>query len=118
MTIALKNARAGAARDDGYRILIDRVWPRGLSKERLQLDEWNKDIAPSAGLRKWFGHDRGKWDEFKQRYFRELDERPEAVRALIDKIRKTSVTLVFAARDTYANHALALKEYLERKGAK
>ncbi len=116
MTITLKNARADAAAEDGYRLLVDRLWPRGLSRERLQLDEWNRDIAPSTELRRWFGHDREKWEVFRQRYFRELDDRPEAVNALIEKIRETPVTLVYATRDPLVNHALALKEYLEHRG--
>lgn len=118
LTIQLKGAREDAARSDGYRILVDRVWPRGVSKERLQLDDWAKDVAPSTELRKWFNHDRKKWEEFRQRYFRELDDRPEAIGGLIERARRQTVTLVFGARDTRFNNAVALKEYLERKGAR
>ncbi len=116
--IALKNARADATASDGYRILVDRIWPRGVTKERLQLDEWNKDIAPSNELRKWFKHDPEKWEEFKQRYFSELDDRIETVNALTEKIRDKSVTFVYGARDAHINQALALKEYLECKGVR
>lgn len=115
--IALKSARAEATADDGYRILVDRLWPRGLSKARLRLDEWNKDIAPSTELRKWFNHDPARWEAFKRRYFRELEDRCAAVDALRAKIRERSVTLVFAARDARINHAVALKEYIESKDA-
>lgn len=116
--IALKNARADATASDGYRILVDRIWPRGVTKERLQLDKWNKDIAPSNELRKWFKHDLEKWEEFKQRYFSELDDRIETVNALTEKIRDKSVTFGYGARDAHINQALALKEYLECKGVR
>jgi uncharacterized protein YeaO (DUF488 family) len=118
LTIQLKGAREDAARSDGYRILVDRVWPRGVSKGRLQLDDWAKDVAPSTELRKWFNHDRERWEEFRRRYFRELDDRPEAIGGLIERARRQTVTLVFGARDTRFNNAVALKEYLERKGAR
>ncbi|MBK8174900.1 MAG: DUF488 family protein [Rhodospirillales bacterium] len=103
---------------DGYRILVDRIWPRGISKKALALNEWAREIAPTTELRKWFGHDRSKWQEFKRRYFRELDERPEAVSRFVETVRRQPTTLVFGARDVDRNNAAALKEYLERNVAR
>jgi uncharacterized protein YeaO (DUF488 family) len=113
-TIHLKRAYEPPARSDGLRILVERLWPRGLSKERAALDVWLKDIAPSPELRKWFGHDPAKWEEFQKRYWAELDAKPEAVAELRGKAREGAVTLVYAARDEQHNGALALKEYLRR----
>jgi uncharacterized protein YeaO (DUF488 family) len=95
-------------------VLVDRIWPRGLSKESLPLDAWLKDLAPSTELRKWFAHAPAKWPEFKARYFRELDAQPEATMQLLDLGRRGRLTLVFAAKDGQHNNAVALKEYLER----
>ena len=89
-----------------------------MSKKRLRLHDWAKDVAPSTELRKWFNHDREKWEEFRQRYFRELDDRPEAIAGLIETVRQGPVTLIFGAGDTRFNNAVALKDYLERKGAR
>ncbi len=100
---------------DGYRILVDRIWPRGISKDQLQIDAWLKVLAPSTDLRKWFGHDREKWAEFKRRYFRELDEHAEEVEELIEKVRAGRITFIFSAKDEKCNNAVALKEYLERR---
>ena len=102
--------------DDGYRILVDRIWPRGISKEDAGHDGWLKDVAPSDELRKWFGHDEKKWDEFKEKYFDELREKDEQV----EKIREAekehdTVTLLYAAKDTGHNNAIALMEFLENK---
>ena len=99
---------------DGTRVLVDRIWPRGISKDALRLDDWRKDLAPSAALRKWFGHDPAKWETFKARYFRELDQRPEKIADLLATGREATVTLVFGARDTDRNNAVALREYLAR----
>ena len=110
----LKRAYDAPARSDGCRVLVDRVWPRGVSKKELRLDDWLKDLAPSAGLRKWFGHDPAKWGAFKGRYFRELDKRPEAVERLVGRSREGTLTLVFGAKDIHYNNAVALKEYVER----
>jgi uncharacterized protein YeaO (DUF488 family) len=112
--VKLKRAYDAPTKADGRRVLVDRVWPRGVSKDELRLDEWLKDLAPSAALRAWFGHDPAKWDAFKVRYFRELDERPEAVARLVARRREGTMTLVFAAKDVRHNNAVALKEYLER----
>lgn len=98
---------------DGLRFLVDRLWPRGLKKEECRIDGWLKEIAPSAALRRWFGHDPGRWGEFRQRYFEELRQRPEACRDIAEKAQSRTVTLLFAARDAEHNNAVALKSYLE-----
>ncbi len=97
---------------DGVRILVDRVWPRGMTKEQVLADRWLKDVAPSTALRKWFGHDRLKWGAFKLRYFSELDAKPEAMEMLINEAAKGQLTLLFSARDTECNQAVALRECL------
>ncbi|GMV94859.1 MAG: DUF488 domain-containing protein [Candidatus Hydrogenedentes bacterium] len=99
---------------DGLRILVDRLWPRGLKKETCRLDSWLKDIAPSNTLRRWFGHDPARWDEFQQRYFEELDERPDIWQAVMELARGKTVTLLYAAHDSQHNNAVALKNYLQR----
>jgi uncharacterized protein YeaO (DUF488 family) len=100
---------------DGYRILVERLWPRGLSKERAALDLWLKDIAPSPELRKWFNHDPAKWKEFQRRYRAELKEKKEAVKLLKQKGKEGAATLVYAAHDEEHNGALVLKQFLERR---
>lgn len=110
--IAIKRAYEPPADDDGCRILIDRIWPRGLSKADLRLDAWVKDVAPSTELRKWFGHDPVKWTAFRIRYFAELDARPEAVETLLAACGARALTLVFAAKDVDHSNAAALREYL------
>jgi uncharacterized protein YeaO (DUF488 family) len=112
--LKLKRAYDAPAKSDGCRVLVDRVWPRGLSKGELRLDDWLKDLAPSTPLRTWFGHDPAKWGAFKDRYFRELDKKPEAVERLVARRRDGTVTLVFGAKDIHHNNAVALKEYVER----
>src|SRR5262245_16409816 len=113
--IQIKRAYEPATAEDGARFLVDRLWPRGLTKEALELEGWLKDLAPSDQLRRWFNHDPAKWDEFQRRYFAELDEMPNAVQAFLDAARHRDVTLVFGARDTEHNHAVALKNYLSRR---
>jgi uncharacterized protein YeaO (DUF488 family) len=101
---------------DGFRVLVDRVWPRGVRKDDLRLDAWLKEVAPSTQLRKWFGHDPDKWTEFKRRFASELNDRPEARQALEElekRSRQGRVTLVYGARETRYNNAAALKDYLE-----
>lgn len=98
--------------DDGLRVLVDRIWPRGMTKEQVQAQAWYKDVAPSTGLRQWFGHDRTRWEEFKRRYFAELDAKPESVAPLAAEAAKGRLTLLFSARDPECNQAVALKEYL------
>jgi uncharacterized protein YeaO (DUF488 family) len=115
MTIDLKRAYDPPAKGDGRRILVDRVWPRGIAKHDLQIDAWLKDVAPSTELRKWFRHDPTKWDEFRKRYALELEQRSEALNELVEKARAGHVTLVFSAKDTQHNNAVALREHLERR---
>jgi uncharacterized protein YeaO (DUF488 family) len=112
--VRLKRAYDAPSPSDGYRVLVERLWPRGVTKEKLRLDEWLKDLSPSAELRKWFNHDPARWREFKKRYFRELGEQQKTVQELLGKCRDNPVTLVFAAKDVRHNNAAALKEYLER----
>jgi uncharacterized protein YeaO (DUF488 family) len=114
MDIRVKRAYRAARRSDGARVLVDRLWPRGLSRERLRFDHWAKGLAPSTELRRWFGHDPARWDEFMTRYAKELDAQPEAVKALLGLAREGPVTLLYAAKDEERNNAVALKEYLER----
>jgi uncharacterized protein YeaO (DUF488 family) len=99
----------------GKRFLVERLWPRGIRKEDLQYDEWLKDAAPSTELRKWFSHDPSKYQEFRRRYSKELDAKPEAWRPILDAARKGQVTLLYSAHDTGHNNAVALKEYLDAK---
>lgn len=103
---------------DGRRVLVDRLWPRGLKKDAAQLDEWLKEVAPSDGLRKWFGHDPEKWEEFQRRYHAELDRKPHAWRPLLAAAAAGTVTLLFAARDDARNNAVALKSYLEKRATR
>ena len=103
---------------DSFRILVDRLWPRGLSKDKVKVDLWQKDIAPSNSLRKWFGHDENKWDEFKRKYFKELDKKSDS--DTVDRIIKlakeqNSITLLYGTKEERFNNAVALKEYLEEK---
>jgi uncharacterized protein YeaO (DUF488 family) len=99
---------------DGLRVLVDRLWPRGLSKEKVRIDAWQKDLAPSDALRRWFGHDPGKWKEFKQRYRQELGRKTEELRKLAGQARHGTVTLLCAVRDEARNNAMALKEVLRK----
>jgi uncharacterized protein YeaO (DUF488 family) len=114
MPIELKRVYDPPAQSDGRRVLVDRVWPRGIARDDLEIEAWLKELAPSTGLRKWFAHDASRWQEFKRRYFEELAARPEAVRELAAQAGAGRVTLLFAARDRERNNAVALKEYLER----
>jgi len=113
MPIRLKKAYNEIGADDGIRILVDRIWPRGVSKKDLQLDKWMKEIAPSDKLRKWFDHDPEKFEEFRRRYQQELDSNGERVRQLAEIARNQDLTLVYGAKDREHNHAVVLKEYLE-----
>ena len=112
--IRLKRAYDPPSAADGQRILVERLWPRGITKQRAALDLWLKEIAPSPALRKWFAHDPAKWKQFQQRYCKELLENP-AVEVLREKLRKGTVTLIYAARDEAHNGALALKQFLEKR---
>ena len=100
--------------EDGFRILIDRLWPRGLNKDWVKIDLWLKDIAPSNELRKWFSHDPDNWVEFKKRYFAELSNKKESTGLVLNKERKKTVTLLYGAKDEKFNNAVALNEYIEK----
>ena len=113
MKIAIKRAYDEPEIKDGKRILVDRLWPRGLSKEKAKVDLWLKEIAPSNELRRWFGHVAQKWPEFKTKYFAELDANPDSVKALLNYVGKNDVTFVYSAKEEHFNNAAALKEYLE-----
>lgn len=103
--------------DDGIRILVDRIWPRGIKKETARIDEWLKEIAPSDELRKWFGHRPERWEEFKRRYFEELDGKGHILGPLLEKLKGQRITLLYSAKDREHNNAVALKVYLvERLG--
>lgn len=114
--ISIKRVYEPAESKDGFRILVDRIWPRGESKEKAEIDLWNKDTAPSTELRKWFGHTPERWKEFATRYKMELDQNTVAVNELAKEIKKhKTVTLVFAAKDVEHSHAQILKKYLEER---
>ena len=113
--LKLKRAYERGTQADGTRILVERLWPRGLSKKTLHVDAWLKDVGPSTELRQWFRHDPEKWPRFRARYFRELDSRPEAWRPIVTAARRGAVTLVYSSRDTEHNNAVALKDYLRPK---
>lgn len=113
--IAVKRAYDPVVRADGIRFLVERLWPRGISKARLQVNAWLKDVGPSTGLRKWFSHDPEKWNEFRRRYRRELDARPEAWRPIASAARRRRVTLVYSSHDTKHNNAVALRQYLKAR---
>lgn len=99
--------------DDGFRILVDRIWPRGLKKNDVKIDLWQKDIAPSSALRKWFNHDQRKWNEFKRRYYEELKDRKEIVKLFLEKAEQEIITLLYSSKEEKYNNAIALKEYLQ-----
>ena len=113
MTIRLKRVYDKPEAGDGVRILVERLWPRGLSKENAKVDIWLKDAAPSAELRKWFSHDESKWEEFKRRYYRELDRNRDALKQLLEITEKSDATFVYGSKEELYNSAAALKEYLE-----
>lgn len=117
MDIQIRRAYEPPRRGDGYRILVDRVWPRGVSRGDLELDEWRKEIAPSTRLRQWFGHDPERWQEFQERYFAELEPQQDAVRDLVQRARRGRITLVYGARDPDHNQAVALRAYLRARAA-
>lgn len=112
MDIRTKRVYEPVNPNDGFRVLVDRVWPRGMTKERVRADLWLREVAPSTLLRKWFSHDRSKWEAFKSRYFLELDAKPEIVARLLDEAAKGRLTLLLSAHDTECNQAVALREYL------
>lgn len=104
-----------APKGGGFRILVDRLWPRGLRKDEVKVDLWLKDIGPSNELRKWFGHDPDKWNEFRKRFFQELDQKKELVDQISARAREGDIVLLYGAKDEEHNNAVALKEYIETK---
>jgi len=112
--VSLKRVYEEPAKSDGFRILVERLWPRGLSKEKASVDLWLKDVGPSTELRKWYSHDVEKWPEFKKRYTRELKDKKDLLDEIKQHTRKGNVTFVYAAHDKEHNSALVLKEYLEK----
>lgn len=117
MDVQVRRAYDPPGPGDGYRVLVDRVWPRGVSKDKLELDEWRKEIAPSTRLRKWFGHDPERWNEFQERYFAELEEMQDSVQELMKRARRGRITLVYGARDRDHNQAVALSTYLRARAS-
>ena len=115
MTIKIKRVYEPPDEEDGQRILVDRLWPRGLTKEKAKVDLWLKDIAPSTGLRKWFNHEPAKWSEFKKHYQHELKENKEQLLLLKEAAQKGIVTLVYGAKDEVHNDAVVLKEWLQKQ---
>ena len=114
MDVRLKRAYDAAAPTDGYRVLIDRLWPRGVSRARARLDAWEKDLAPSAELRQWFGHDPDRFEEFRRRYIEELRHQRPRLAALRRRAREGTLTLVYSAHDSEHNDAVVLAEVLKR----
>ena len=117
MAVKLKRAYEAPTRADGYRVLVDRLWPRGVRKDDLRVDQWSKEVAPSTALRQWYAHEPERWSEFQRRYLDELDtdEGTAQLRALAGRAATGTVTLVFSARDTDHNNAVVLKGAIERR---
>ena len=113
MKIKIKRVYDDPSENDGYRILVDRLWPRGIAKEKAKIDYWAKALAPSNELRQWYGHDPEKWSEFKSRYFAELDANSQSAKELLDYVNKGPVTFVYSSKEMHFNNAVALKTYLE-----
>jgi uncharacterized protein YeaO (DUF488 family) len=108
-----KRVYENAETSDGARFLVDRLWPRGIKKDKLEMKAWLKDVSPSPDLRKWFAHDPAKWQEFQKRYRAELESNPDAWKPILEAARQGNVTLLYSARDTEHNSALLLKKFLE-----
>jgi uncharacterized protein YeaO (DUF488 family) len=113
--ISVKRVYDTPKKDEGFRILVDKLWPRGLSKNKAKVDLWLRDVAPSDELRKWFGHDPQRWTEFKKRYFAELNHKKEFVNQIIEKAEEGTVTLLYGTKEEKFNNAMALKEYIETR---
>jgi len=113
--IRIKRIYEAAAKEDGTRILVDRLWPRGLKKQDAKVDLWLKEIGPSDELRKWFSHDPDKWEEFKKRFSAELDKKRDLVQVVVDKAKEGDVTILFGSKEERFNNAHALADYLKRK---
>ncbi len=116
--IQVKRVYDPSAKSDGARFLVERLWPRGVKKEKLQLDAWLKEAAPSTELRKWFNHDPARWEEFQRRYRAELDQHREAWQPILEAAKAGDVTLLFSSHDATHNNVVALKAYLERQQKK
>ena len=114
MKIKVKRIYEKATRQDGLRVLVDRLWPRGVSKKEAAIQHWFKEIAPSDKLRRWFNHDPEKWEEFRSRYFSELNKKSDLVKELLNYSKASTLTLVFGTKEQIYNNANALKEYLEK----
>jgi uncharacterized protein YeaO (DUF488 family) len=112
--LKIKRAYEPAKKEDGIRILVDRLWPRGVSKKKLKLDRWEKELAPSTALRQWFGHDAARWSAFKKKYRAELRGQKAALAEIRALAKKRTVTLVYGAKDEAHNQAVALREFLSR----
>lgn len=118
MVIIVKRVSERASDDDGYRVLVERLWPRGITKEKAKIALWLKDAGSSTDLRKWFSHDPEKWAVFHKKYFEEMEQKPAVVRELREILKKNEkVTFVFSAHDEIHNNAVALKEFLEQNGS-
>jgi uncharacterized protein YeaO (DUF488 family) len=115
VSVHVKRAYEPPAPSDGYRVLIDRLWPRGVERESARLDEWARELAPSTELRRWFGHDPARFGEFRERYLDELSAQEAKLRELRERARETTLTLVYGARDTEHNDAVVLAELLRRE---
>lgn len=113
MGVRIKRIYESPSPGDGYRLLVDRIWPRGVSRDEAELDDWVKELAPSDELRKWFDHDEDRWSEFRRRYLGELKEHRDEARKIAEKAERKTVTLLFAAKDEEHNNAVVLRQYLE-----
>lgn len=110
--LKLKRAYEAPSPDDGFRVLVDRLWPRGVSKDSAHIDLWLKEVAPTTELRKWFAHEPAKWAVFRHRYFQELEDHPNEVALLLSQLEQGPLTLIYGAKDLKHNDAVALKEFL------
>jgi uncharacterized protein YeaO (DUF488 family) len=113
-TIKIKRIYEPPAKDDGIRILVDRLWPRGLSKEKAKINLWLKEIAPSDQLRKWYGHDPKKWTEFREKYSSELKDKDELIQLITRKLKEGTITFLYSSKEDKLNNAVALKDYIEK----
>jgi uncharacterized protein YeaO (DUF488 family) len=118
MQILIKRIYEPVAKSDGYRVLVDRLWPRGIAKDNVKLDLWLKDLGPSAALRTWFNHDPARWTEFQRRYHTELKEKTAVLTTLIEQAKTSSVTLLYSAKDKQHNQAVALRGFLMKRPAR
>ncbi len=118
MPIKLKRVYEEPEPSDGKRVLVERLWPRGLSKDKARVDIWLKDAAPSTDLRKWFDHDPSKWEEFKKRYYAELDANPQVLTPIVELLGSETITFVFASKEEAYNNSAALREYIEIRSKK